>query len=55
MPEYWIVDLDARTFERWRPDDTRPEVLLDAITWEPRDGIPPLEINLPEFFAAALR
>ena len=55
VPEYWIVDLDARTFERWRPDDTRPEVLLDAITWEPRDGIPPLEINLPEFFAAALR
>ena len=55
VPEYWIVDLDARTFERWRPDDTRPEVLLDAITWEPRDGIPPLEINLPEFFDSALR
>ena len=55
VPEYWIVDLDARTFERWRPDDTRPEVLLDVITWEPRDGIPPLEINLPGFFDSALR
>ena len=54
VPEYWIVDLDARTFERWRPDDTRPEVLLDVITWQPRDGIPPLEIRLPEFFDLAL-
>ena len=55
VPEYWIVDLDARVFERWRPDDTRPEVLLDVITWEPRDGIRPLEISLPEFFDSALR
>ena len=24
VPEYWIVDLDARLVERWKPDDTRP-------------------------------
>jgi len=25
--EYWIVDLDARLIERWRPDDARPEII----------------------------
>ena len=25
VPEYWIVDLDARMVERWRPRDERPE------------------------------
>jgi len=23
IPEYWVVDLDARTLERWRPDPYR--------------------------------
>src|SRR6185312_12215292 len=26
VPEYWIVDGDARLVERWRPADDRPEV-----------------------------
>jgi Uma2 family endonuclease len=55
VPEYWIVDLDARLFERWRPDDRRPEVLHDVLAWEPRAGLPPLEIHLPAFFEAVLR
>ena len=24
IPEYWIVDMDARLVERWKPDDDRP-------------------------------
>jgi Uma2 family endonuclease len=55
VPEYWIVDLDARLFERWRPDDRRPEVLHDVLEWQPRDGVPPLDIRLPDFFDAVLR
>jgi Uma2 family endonuclease len=31
--EYWIVDLDARLVERWRPDDARPEMLDETLTW----------------------
>jgi Uma2 family endonuclease len=31
--EYWIVDLDARLVEQWRPDDARPEVLDEMLTW----------------------
>lgn len=46
VAEYWVVDPDARLIERWRPADTRPEVLDGSITWAPRDDVPPLTIAL---------
>ncbi len=52
IPEYWIVDVDARLVERWRPGDTRPEILSDSLLWEPKAGVPPLTLDLPSFFAA---
>jgi Uma2 family endonuclease len=54
VPEYWIVDLDARLVERWRPDDERPEILTGALTWQPDAAIEPLVIVLPELFTEAL-
>lgn len=33
VQEYWIVDLDARIIERWRPEDMRPEVLDKVLEW----------------------
>ena len=54
VPEYWIVDGDGRVIERWTPDDNRPEILSDAITWQPVPFVPALEIDLPRFFAEAL-
>jgi hypothetical protein len=33
VPEYGVVDLDARLIERWRPDDERPEILSERIEW----------------------
>ncbi len=51
VPEYWIVDLDARLIERWRPDDDRPEVLADRITWMLEPGGSPCDINIAELFA----
>ena len=54
VPEYWIIDLDARAFERWRPDDERPEILPDALVWQPRAEIEPLTIDLEEYFMAVL-
>jgi Uma2 family endonuclease len=54
IPEYWIVDTDARLFERWRPGDERPEVLTGALTWQPDATVPPLVVDLPEYFAEVL-
>jgi Uma2 family endonuclease len=50
VPEYWIVDLEARLVERWRPGDERPEILTERLEWAPEDGIAPLMIDLPELF-----
>src|SRR5437868_12995834 len=33
LPKYWIVDLDSRLFERWRPNDERPEILVELLAW----------------------
>jgi len=49
VPEYWIVDLEARLVERWRPADERPEVLTDTLSWTGS-----LTIDLPEFFTKVL-
>jgi Uma2 family endonuclease len=50
IAEYWIVDLDARLIERWRPTDERPEILVDRLTWQPVDAVEPLVIELEPFF-----
>jgi Uma2 family endonuclease len=52
VPEYWIVDTDARLIERWRPEDARPEILGERIVWQPDAGSAGLEIDLKELFAA---
>jgi Uma2 family endonuclease len=51
IPEYWIVDPDARVIERWRPDDERPEILAERITWHPEGSTEALTIDLPALFA----
>ncbi len=52
VSEYWIVDLDARLIERWRPDDQRPEILAERIVWQPDPEQPVhLDIDVEAFFA----
>ena len=48
--EYWIVDLDARIVERWKPGDERPEVLDDVLTWQPAGATDALRLDLPTYF-----
>ena len=48
--EYSIVDLDARVVERWLPEQERPELLRESITWTPR-ARPPLGIDLLKYFS----
>ena len=50
VPEYWIVDLDARLVERWRPGGRRPEVLEERLEWRPEPSLAPLVLDLPALF-----
>lgn len=54
VPEYWIVDVDARLIERWRPADERPEILDHEIAWQPDPATPPLVIDIARYFADVL-
>ena len=54
VAEYWIVDLDARLIERWRPEDDRPEILTDQLAWSPAGSADPLALSLPEFFTTVI-
>lgn len=51
IPEYWIVDVDQRLVERWRPDDRQPTFERTSLIWQPHAGVPPLEIDLVWYFA----
>ena len=52
VSEYWIVDLELRSVERWRPADTEPEVVTGCLIWRPAPDVPPFELDLVALFAA---
>jgi Uma2 family endonuclease len=54
VAEFWIVDLDARTFERSTPADSRVEVLDARVEWHPDGASTPLVIDLSRYFADVL-
>jgi Uma2 family endonuclease len=51
VPEYWVVDDQSRSVERWRPNDDRPELLADVLEWHPGGADAAFLLNLPQFFA----
>ena len=51
VSEYWIVDLDARLFERWRQGEERPEILTASVDWSPAGADEPFRLDLPSYFA----
>ena len=51
VPEYWIVDPDTATIERWRfGSEAEPEILGrdDLLRWAPGDVDKPLSIDVGE-------
>ena len=50
VPEYWVVDLDARLVERWRAGDDRPEILAERLAWQPPGADAAVELDLPAYF-----
>jgi Uma2 family endonuclease len=53
--EYWIVDPAGRSIERWRPMDEEPEILVERMTWQPREGAAPLVIDVVRYFRSVHR
>jgi len=51
VPEYWIVDVESRQVERWRPGDTRGEIITDRVEWHPAGARAPFVLDLAPFFA----
>lgn len=49
--EYWIVDIEARLIEVWRPGDERPRVVRDVLEWRPASGGQSFVLELAELFA----
>lgn len=52
VPQFWILDIDSRLVERWRPVDERPEITSGTIEWQPKSDIPALRIDLNFVFGA---
>jgi Uma2 family endonuclease len=50
VAEYWIVDAANRLIERWRPQDAEPDVVLQAMSWQPVDDFEPLQIDVAAYF-----
>ena len=48
---YWVVDIDARMVEAWRPRDDRPEIVTDVLHWRLKPELPEITIHLPQLFA----
>jgi Uma2 family endonuclease len=43
---YWIVDDDAKLVEVWHPEDRRPEIITEVLTWRIRESAPDLRIDV---------
>ncbi|MGH7679697.1 MAG: Uma2 family endonuclease [Gemmatimonadaceae bacterium] len=50
VPQYWIVDTDARLVERWVPGEDRPEIVTETLEWAPVGARTPFVLDLPDFF-----
>lgn len=50
VPDYWIVDLDARLIERWSPNDDRPAIETETLSWHPEGATTAFTLDLPRFF-----
>ena len=54
VAEYWIIDLDARVFERSTPADARVDIFADQVEWQPSGATAPFVLDVVEYFAAVL-
>ena len=54
VPEYWVVNADARNISRWRGTDDPGDVLSQTIVWHPAGMAIPLAIDIGVLFDEAI-
>jgi Uma2 family endonuclease len=54
VPEYWVLNAEARNLSRWRGAADPGEVLSARVEWRPAGMAEPLVIDLPAFFDEAV-
>jgi Uma2 family endonuclease len=54
VAEFWIVDLDSRTFERSTPADPRVDVLDQHLEWMPEGAGKPFAVDVAGYFTEVL-
>lgn len=54
IPEYWVLDAEARNLSRWRGAADPGEVLSARVEWQPAQTQAPFVVDLPRFFDEAI-
>jgi Uma2 family endonuclease len=54
VPEYWMVDVEARAVERWRSDSSALETMSGRLEWTPEHCADPLTIDVADLFCRVL-
>ena len=54
VPEYWVVNAEARNISRWGGVADPGEVLSERMQWHPAGMASPFVLELPAFFADAV-
>jgi Uma2 family endonuclease len=55
VPDYWVVDADARIIERWTPAHETPELIRHTLVWHPTAAAAPMSLDVSALFAAVDR
>lgn len=51
VPEYWVVDTEARAIERWRPGETEPDVVTGTLRFGIGESQPECTLDVAAVFA----
>jgi Uma2 family endonuclease len=55
VPEYWVIDPEARIVHRWRSNDEPGETIHQTLRWKPAGMSEEFVLELPAFFDDAFR
>ena len=54
IPEYWVLNAEAKNLSRWRGAADPGEVLSARVEWQPAGMSEPFALDLPTFFHEAI-